>query len=91
MAAQRHADHDYIKARQHHYSKAWKSGSVEELIEFFDKDDFIYSHHGQSASSPQDALHNALLIILSQAHRQSRNRIPMSAISSTGHSPTTTK
>ena len=68
MAAQKkHADHDYIKERQHRYSEAWKSGSVDKLIDFYNKDDFIYSHLGQSAllsfflsswPNPRPVLHN---------------------------------
>jgi hypothetical protein len=45
----KHADHDYIVARQERYIEAWRSGSPENVMEFMDKDDFNYSNFGQQS------------------------------------------
>ena len=47
MPPARHADHDYIVARQNRYIEAWKEGSVEKVMEFMDTDEFNYSNFGQ--------------------------------------------
>jgi hypothetical protein len=45
----KHADHDYIVARQERYIEAWRSGSPEKVMEFMDKGDFNYSNFGQQS------------------------------------------
>ena len=72
MTDKRNADHDYIEARQQRFSEAWMSGSVESLLGFFDKEDFVYSHHGQSSSSPEYALNTDLLWTISNQHTAGR-------------------
>lgn len=47
----KHADHEYIVARQERYVQVWRSGSPEEIMEFFDPKELNYSHYGDSRCS----------------------------------------
>lgn len=42
----KHADHEYIVARQERYIEVWRSGSPDELMEFMDPDELHYSNYG---------------------------------------------
>lgn len=45
--ADKHADHDYIVARQERYVEAWCSGSPERIMEFMCDKELKYSNFGQ--------------------------------------------
>ena len=48
---EKHADHDYIVARQERYAEAWRSLDPERIMSFMDPKDLSYSCFGPSPAS----------------------------------------
>ena len=42
----RHADHDYIAARQERYVETYRTANAKAMMEWMDPDDFVYSDFG---------------------------------------------
>ena len=74
MAAKvKHADHDYIVARQEKYLAAYRSGSPKAMMEWMDPQDLIYSDFGIVPCPPSNEPTSPLETILSNQGSQAES------------------